>query len=124
MVQRLEGHAGGQGAIADDGDRLAIFAFAFGGNGHAERGADGGAGVAHRQRIVFTLFPPGEGVQTILLADALHPFPAPGQDLVRVGLMADIPDQTIKRSLVDVVQCDRQLDDAEAGGQVAAAAAD
>ena len=43
-----------------------------------------------------------------------------GQDLVRIGLMADIPDQPVARRVEDVVQRDRQLDDAEAGAEMAA----
>ena len=48
---------------------------------------------------------------------------AAGQDLVRIGLVADIPDQPVGRRVEDVVQRDRQFDDAEAGAEMPAGAA-
>ena len=39
---------------------------------------------------------------------------------MRIGLMAHIPDQAILRRIEDVMQCDGQLDDAEARTQMAA----
>ena len=74
--------------------------------------------------VVFALFAPGEGVQAIFLANGLHAIPASGEDLVGIGLMAHIPDQTIHRGLVDIMQGHRQFDDAETRGQMATAAAD
>ena len=50
-------------------------------------------------------------------ADAVAPA---GEDLVRIGLVADIPDQPVARRVEDVVQRDRQLDDAEPGAEMAA----
>ena len=45
---------------------------------------------------------------------------AAGEDLVRVGLMADVPDQPVVRRVEDVVQRHRQLDHAQAGTEMAA----
>jgi hypothetical protein len=39
---------------------------------------------------------------------------------VRVGLVADVPDQAIGRGIEHIVQCDCQFDDAEAGRQMPA----
>ena len=50
-------------------------------------------------------------------ADAVAPA---GQDLVRIGLMADVPDQPVARRVEDVVQRDGQLDDAKAGAEMPA----
>ena len=44
----------------------------------------------------------------------------PGQDLVRVALVADIPDQPVFRRVEDGMEGDGQLDRAEVGRQVAA----
>jgi hypothetical protein len=49
---------------------------------------------------------------------------AAGQDLVRIALVADVPDELVARRVEDVVQRDGQLDDAEAGREVAADPAD
>ncbi len=79
--------------------------------------------MADREHVILALAAPGEGVKAILLANALHPLPPSGQDLVGIGLMAHVPHQPIERGVVDVVQGDRQLDGAKAGGEMAAGAA-
>ena len=43
---------------------------------------------------------------------------------MRVGLVADVPDQLVGRGIEDVVQRDRQLDDAEARAEMAAGLGD
>ena len=50
-------------------------------------------------------------------ADAVAPS---GQNLVRIGLMADVPDDAVARRVEQVVQRDGQLDDAEPRPEVAA----
>ena len=49
-----------------------------------------------------------------------HRLAPAGQDLVRVGLVADVPDDAVVRRVEDVVQRDRELDGAEVRRQVAA----
>ena len=49
---------------------------------------------------------------------------APGEDLVRVALMPDIPDDAIVRCVVQVVKRDGELDGAEAGREMAAGLGD
>jgi hypothetical protein len=43
-----------------------------------------------------------------------------GEHLVRVGLVADVPDQPVLRRVEDVVQGDGQFHRAEVGGEMAA----
>src|SRR6202040_4457898 len=50
-------------------------------------------------------------------ADAVAPI---GQDLMRVGLVADVPNQAVLGRVEDVVQRHRQFDYAEAGAEMAA----
>ena len=45
---------------------------------------------------------------------------AAGQDLVRIGLVADVPDQAVARGVEDVMDRGGQFDDAEAGAEMAA----
>ncbi len=118
VIERLERHAGGDGAIADHRHHLAPQPFALGRHGHAERRTDGGAGVTDGEHVILALAAPGEGVQTVFLADALHPIAATGQDLVGISLVADVPHQSIERGVVDVVQRHRQFDGAEPGGKM------
>ena len=72
------------------------------------------------ERIVLALGALGETGQPAALADGADAVAAVGEDLVRIGLMADVPDQPVGRGIEHVVQRDRQLDHAEAGAEVAA----
>ena len=55
-----------------------------------------------------------------LLSQRADPAAAARDDLVRVGLMADVPDQAVLRRIEDVVQRHRKLDDAQSRAQMAA----
>jgi len=60
--------------------------------------------------VVNTLGAFGKAAQTILhaqCADAVAPL---GQDLVRITLVAHIPDDLVARGVEDRMQCDCQLD--------------
>ncbi len=124
VVECLEGHAGGQRTVADHGHRLTLLALQAGGDGHAQGGADGGAGVADAEGVVLALCAAREGRQAVLLAQGAHQLAALGEDLVRIGLVADVPDQAVVRSVEDVVQGNGQLDHAEAGAEMTAGLAD
>ena len=76
------------------------------------------------ERVVFAFGALGEAGQPALLAQRAHAVAAAGQDLVRIGLVADVPDQTVVRRVEDVVQRDSQLDDAEPGAKMAAGVGD
>ena len=70
--------------------------------------------------IVFALGALGEAGQSAALAQGADAVAAAGEDLVRIGLMADVPDQPVARRVEHVVQGHRQLHDAEPGAEVAA----
>ena len=72
------------------------------------------------ERIVFALGALGEAGEATALAQRADAVAPPGQNLVRIGLMADVPDDAVARRVEQIVQRDRQLDDAEAGAEVAA----
>ncbi len=124
MVERLEGHAGGQRAVTDHGDGLAIAVLQAGGNGHAQRGADRSAGVADAKGVVLALGAARECGNAVLLTQAGHAFAATGEDLVRIRLMPDVPQQTVVRGVEDVMQRDGQLDHAQAGTEMPTGLAD
>ena len=124
MVQRLEGHAAGQAAIADDCHRMHVALLEPRGNCHAQGRADGSAGMTDAEGVVAAFLATRKGRQAVLLADARHAFAAAGKYLVRVGLMADIPHQLVLRCVEDVMQCDGQLHRAQTRGQVSAGLAD
>ena len=65
------------------------------------------------ERIVIAFGALGKTGQTAAGAQRADAVAAAGQDLVRVGLMADVPDQAVARGVEDVMQGRRQFDDAE-----------
>jgi len=74
--------------------------------------------------VVLALAALREARDAAELAQRGHALAAAGQDLVRVALVADVPDQAVARRVEDVVQRDRELDRAEVRRQVAAGARD
>ena len=72
------------------------------------------------EAVVFALGALGEARQPAALTQRPDAVAPAGQDLVRVGLMADVPDQPVVRRVEHVVQRNGQLDDAEAGAEMAA----
>ncbi len=72
------------------------------------------------ERVVSAFGALGEARQPAFLAQAAHAFAPPRQDLVRIGLVADVPDQPVRRRVEDMVERNRQLDHAEPGAEMAA----
>ncbi|MNC42518.1 hypothetical protein D3C81_1507440 [compost metagenome] len=68
--------------------------------------------------VVLALRAAREGGQAVLLAQGGHLLAASGEDLVRVGLVADVPHQTVAGRVVDMVQGDGQLDHAKTGAEM------
>ena len=76
--------------------------------------------MANAEGVVGALATLRETRDATVHAQALHALAAAGQYLVRVALVADVPDQTVFRRVEDGMQGDGQLDRAEIGRQVAA----
>ncbi len=70
--------------------------------------------------IVGRLGPFGKSADAVLLAQRAHAVPAACQDLVRVTLMADVPDNLVARRVEHRMQRDCQLDHAQTRAQMAA----
>ena len=87
---------------------------------HAERGRDRGRRVRGAEGVVLALVAAREARDAAELAQRRHPVLAAGEHLVRIGLVADVPDEAVVRRVEDVVQRDRQLDRAEVRREVAA----
>jgi hypothetical protein len=119
-VQRLVGDAAGEGAVADHrgADPVAHRLL------QPDRVADRGRGVAGAHDVVLGLEDRAEGGETLVLADRRQPLAAAGQHLVRVGLVANVPEDLVARGVEQAVQGDRQLAGAEVGAEVPADLAD
>ena len=72
------------------------------------------------ETVVFAFGAFGESGQTAALAKGANAVAPAGQNLVRIGLVPDIPDQPVARRIEEVVQRDGQLDHAEPGPEVTA----
>ena len=85
-------------AIADHGDHAPLLAELRGRDRHAERGADRGARVADAEGVVLALGARGEGREPVLLLDGVQLVAPARQHLVRIGLVADVPDDAVVRA--------------------------
>ncbi|CAB4948877.1 unannotated protein [freshwater metagenome] len=127
LVRGLEGDAAGHRAVADDGDDLAglLRAVRVGlADPHALAQADA---VADRRRrvagahdVVLGLVDRAERRHAVVLADRAELVAATREDLVRIGLVADVPEDLVRRAVEQGVQRDGDLARAEIGPEVAA----
>ena len=65
---------------------------------HAQRRGDRGARMPGAERVVLALGPLEEAAQSFVLPDRVQTVLAAGQDLVRIGLMPDIPHELVVRA--------------------------
>jgi len=68
--------------------------------------------------IVLALGPPGETGKAAALTQRPDPVAPTGHNFVRIGLMTDIPDQSVAGRIEDVMERNGQFDDAKAGAEV------
>ncbi len=72
------------------------------------------------ERIVLALGALGEAGQAVALAERADAVAAAGEDLVRIGLVANVPDEAVFGCVEHIVQRDRQFDHAEPGAEMTA----
>ncbi len=80
--------------------------------------------MAGAEGVVLAFLDLGEPGQAAGCPDGGEAAAAPGQQLVGVALVADVPDYPVARGLEDVVQGDGQFHRPQAGRQVPAVAGD
>ncbi len=124
LVEPLVRHAAGQGAVADHGDDMALAAPLPLGLGEARGVADRGAGVARAHDVVLALLAAQEAADAAVLAQRAEPVEPPGEQLVAVGLVADVPHDAVARRLQLGVEGDGELHRPEARAEVTAGARD
>jgi len=74
--------------------------------------------MAGAERIELAFRALREAVEPAALADRADAVATPGQDLVRISLMPDIPDQPIGRCVEHIVQRNGKLHHAQPGAQM------
>ena len=72
------------------------------------------------ERVVFALGAAGEAAEAAALAKSADAVAPPGHDLVRIGLVADVPDQLVAGRVEHIMERDRQLDYAQPSAQMPA----
>ena len=70
--------------------------------------------------VVLGFVDRAERRQSLVVPDRLQLVATAGQDLVRIGLMTDVPEDLVPRRVQQRVQRDRDLAGAEVGAEVAA----
>ncbi len=78
--------------------------------------------MARPEGVVLALGALEEAGDAVLLSQGLEPVLTPGEHLVRVPLVPDVPHELVARGVEHVMQRDGELDDAESGADVSARA--
>jgi hypothetical protein len=94
VVERLEGDAVGEGGVAGDGDHVLVPP-ARSRPRPCPGGGERGAGVARAVAVVLAFGAQHEAVEAAGLADGLKAVEAAGEDLVDVGLVADVEEELV-----------------------------
>lgn len=120
VVDGLEGHPTSKGSITNHRDDLVCRAAQVACDGHAERGRDRRTGMAGAKRVIRTFVPPqvaGQPVELFYRAEAVEPT---CHQLVRIRLVADVPDKLVVGRIEGDVKGQGQFDHTQVGRQVPA----
>ena len=120
LVDRFHRHAAGERGVADQRDDVMIFAFSVACDGHSERRGERSRSVSGAKRVVFRFVAPEKTADAAVLLDRRQQIAPAGQDLVRVSLVTNVPDQPVARRVEGVMQRHCQLDGAERSARMAA----
>ena len=124
VIQRLERHARRESAVADDGHGTAVFAALAAAMAMPSAAVIEVSEWPDPEGVVFAFAPGRKGREAAVLLDRVQQLAASGQHLVRIGLVAHVPDQAVIGCIENVMQRDGELDRAETRGEMAAARAD
>src|SRR5262249_31949797 len=120
LVNPPVGHARPQGTVAAAADDFVLPAAEIARHRHAEPGRDGGRRVTGAESVVLALVALAEAGEPTALAQRADAAASAGQDLVRVGLVADVPDQLVLRPVEHFMQSDGEFAPSEAGAEMPA----
>ena len=123
LIEAFERQAAGERTVADDGDDAVVLLAEVARDGDAERRGDRRRRVAGVEDVVLRLLALAESGDPVVLADGVERVAAAGDELVRIALVAGVEDDLVARRVEDVVQRERELDDAEVAAEMAADAA-
>ena len=118
IVQSFKCKTAAHRSVADDGHDMPVLLRQLGRNGHPQSGRNGVGGMAAGESVVNALDRRRERHQSVQLAVVAEAVPPSCQDLMAVGLMADIPYEAVFRRMEDVMACHRDLGRSQAGSEV------
>src|SRR5882724_13385719 len=124
MVERLERHAGRDGAVTNHRHYAAILAALRSRHGHAQRCADRGTRVPDTESVVLAFRARRKWCKPTVLLDGVKLIAPSRKHLVRIGLVSHVPHQSVVRCVEDVVQRYGQFDGAQARSEMAPPSAD
>src|SRR6266540_859310 len=124
QVERLQGDAAGERAVADHRDHASLGGAEAARLGVAEGVAERRGGVGVLDDVVRALAAGGVARQPAERPQVLELGLPPGEQLVDVGLMTGVPDDPVGRGVEHAVQGDGELDDTEVRPQVPAGRGD
>ena len=113
VVQRFVGDPAGEGRISRHRDHMFLAAGLVAGHRHAERRRERRAGVARAVAIVRAFRAQHEPVQSARSAYGVELLLAPGQQLVHIGLVADVEQEAVGRRVERIVQGDGKFHHAQ-----------
>ena len=119
-IQRFKGKSRGHGAVSDHGHHFLISFFDIAGRRKSEGLRDRGAGMADDERIVRVFPRRRETTEAAGLAQGVHPVLTSGDHFMDVGLMPDIPADLVFGGIQNVMESDREFQNAEARSQMPA----
>ena len=113
LVNCLHCHAASQRGIANQSDDVVILALTIACNGHAQCRGKGGRSMARAKRVVFRFITPQKTTNAAVLFDRRQQIATSRENLMRVGLMAYVPNQAVVRRIERVMKRDCQFNGAE-----------
>ena len=119
IVHGFVRHPGRHCSVADNRHDVVLFALEVARHCHAERGRDRRGGVGGTEGIVIAFGALGETGQSAALPQGPDAVSPACKDLVRVTLMADVPDYAVAGCVEHVVKRDGQFDDAKSCTEMA-----
>ncbi len=119
VVERLVREAAGKRAVAEHGDDRFVASRMIARFRHAQRRRNARACMTGTEAVVLGLAAHREARQTAALANRRKAIAPPGQNLMHVALMADVPNDPVGGQVQHLVQRERQLDDAQIGSKMA-----
>src|SRR5699024_9743082 len=126
VVERLPAHPAGHRPVADHGDHRPVrFAAQRVRLGQPVRVGQRRGGVRGLDDVVLALRTarvPGQAAARAQTVEAVAP--APGEDLVDVGLVPGVEHERVARRVEDTVQGDGEVDHAEGGAEMSAGGGD